>query len=235
MTGYSAKGPIEGWRLLRTLVLAIVGLSIGTYALSSADVEGIRAVIRLTARMSLLLFLAAFVASAAHRLANSRSTAWLRRNRRQLGLGFAFSHLVHAAAIIAFWRLDPEIFLAGRTAGSYIPGALGYVFIIAMAATSFDATAKAIGPRAWKWLHTAGVWYLFVQFCVAFGTRVGATPAYAGFLLILAFALCVRLAGWIRKRRDAARSANSPETYWWLALRPAGNDQRSASRPIKAV
>jgi DMSO/TMAO reductase YedYZ heme-binding membrane subunit len=203
---------MEGWGLLRTLILAIMGLSLAIFAIVAFDVDGVRAVIRLTARISLLLFLAAFVASAAHRLASSKFTAWLRRNRRQLGLGFAFSHLVHAAAITAFWRLDAETFLAGRTPGSYIPGALGYAFIIAMAATSFDATAKSIGPRMWKWLHTTGIWYLFVQFCVIFGMRLEATPAYAGFLLILAGALFVRLAGWIRERRDSARAAGRPSS-----------------------
>lgn len=193
---------LEGWLLLRTLILVVTASSLATLTIYPFDVSAVRAVIRVTARTSLLLFLAAFLASALHSMRSSRFTAWLRRNRRQLGLGFAYSHFVHAIAIIAFWQLDPVTFLAGRTPGSYIPGALGYAFIVAMAITSFDWTARTVGPRAWTLIHRIGVWYVFIQFCLSFGKRVVTTPGYAGFLLVLLLALGVRSAAFITRFCD---------------------------------
>ena len=192
---------LERWALLRTLMVATTAWSLTTWVVLGLDVEATRAVIRLTARISLTLFLAAFVAAALHRLAPSSFTAWLRRNRRQVGLGFAYSHLIHATAIFVYWRLDPDTFLAGRTPGSFIPGSVGYVFIIVMAVTSFDTTAKMIGPKAWRVVHTAGVWCLFILFATSFAKRVEAMPAYGGFLVILVVAVGVRAAGWVAARR----------------------------------
>ena len=72
-----------------------------------------------------------------------------------------------------------------------------------MTATSFDRTAAAIGPRAWRMLHLTGGYYLLLQFMVSFGKRIPDMPLYALFLipLLAVFAL--------RHDRDgaAARSA----------------------------
>ena len=53
---------------------------------------------------------------------------------------------------------------------------IGYAIIIAMAATSFDRAAAAIGPRAWRALHLLGGYYLCAQFVVSFGKRIPAMP-----------------------------------------------------------
>jgi hypothetical protein len=169
-------------------------------------VDGVRTAIRATARSSLLLFLAAFTASSLHFLWPNDLTKWLRRNRRQIGLGFAFSHLVHAGFIIAFWRLDPDTFLVGRTPASFVAPGLAYFAILAMAATSFDRTARAVGPRAWKAIHTVGLWYIFIIFTGAFAKRVAETPAYAGFVLLLAAALGLRIVAAVQRRRGGRRS-----------------------------
>lgn len=195
----------EGWGLLRTLMLLLLLWVLATWLAGGMGVDGVRAAIRGTARSSLLLFLAAFTASSLHQLWPGDLTKWLRRNRRQIGLGFAFSHLLHAGLIVAFWQLDPQTFLTGRTPGSFIPGGLAYVAIAAMAATSFDQTARAVGPRAWKWIHTLGAWYIFVIFAGAFGSRVAATPAYALFVALLAAALAIRIAAALQKRRARPR------------------------------
>jgi len=195
------SGSLEGWGLLRTLILAVSLWSLAFWLLGGMDVDGVRSAIRATARSSLLLFLAAFTASSLHFLWPSELTKWLRRNRRQIGLGFAWSHLVHAGFIIAFWRLDPDTFLIGRTPASFIAPGLAYLAIAAMTATSFDRTARAVGPRAWKAIHTIGLWYVFIIFTGAYAGRVAAMPAYAVFILILAAALGVRIVALLRRRR----------------------------------
>src|SRR5262245_27239843 len=96
------------------LTLAIAAsVSIAALAAVLADgggVEGVRLAIRLTARSSLALFCLAFTAGALARLFPGPFTRWQRANRRYLGLGFASSHAVHAAAIVALARLHPDTF-----------------------------------------------------------------------------------------------------------------------------
>jgi DMSO/TMAO reductase YedYZ heme-binding membrane subunit len=65
--------------------------------------------------------------------------------------------------------------------------------IIAMAATSFDRTAAAIGPRTWRILHLSGGYYLWFQFMVAFGKRIPDMPLYALFLIPLLAVMALRL------------------------------------------
>ena len=84
--------------------------------------------------------------------------------------------------------------LCGRDhAASYIFGGIGYAFIIAMAATSFDRSAAAIGPRAWRILHLTGGYYLLFQFMVSFGKRIPDMPLYALFLIPLLVVIALRL------------------------------------------
>jgi DMSO/TMAO reductase YedYZ heme-binding membrane subunit len=160
------------------------------------EVEGVRMVIRFTARTSLLLFCMAFSAAALARLWPNAWTRWQRRNRRYLGVTFAASHGIHAAAIAAFAVMDPAGYAAATSIVSYIFGGIGYAFIIAMTATSFDHMAKALGAQAWRRLHLIGGYYLLFQFMVSFGKRIPEMPLYALFLipLVAVFALRISMA-----------------------------------------
>ena len=117
------------------------------------EVDGVRMVIRFTARTSLLFFCLAFSAAALARLWPNGGTRWLRRNRRYLGVTFAASHAIHLFAIACFAVMDPAAYAAATSIASYIFGGIGYAFIIAMTATSFDRTAALMGARAWRMLH----------------------------------------------------------------------------------
>jgi len=150
-------------------------------------------VIRFTARTSLLLFCLAFSAAALARLHPSGWTRWLRHNRRALGVSFAASHGLHAIAIGAFAALDPAGFAAATNLATYVFGGIGYAIIIAMTATSFDRTAAAIGPAAWRRLHLTGGYYLLFQFMVSFGKRIPEMPLYALFLIPLVVVFALRM------------------------------------------
>lgn len=183
----------EGFRLLALLTLVLIALCVWIAGMRQFEVEGVRMVIRFTARTSLLFFCLAFSAAALARLVPNAFTRWQLRNRRYLGLTFAASHALHAGAIYAFARMDPAGFAMATNLASYVLGGLGYAFIIAMAATSFDRTAAAIGPRAWQMLHRVGGYYLLLQFMVSFGKRVPAMPLYSLFLIPLFAVLALRL------------------------------------------
>jgi sulfoxide reductase heme-binding subunit YedZ len=183
----------EGWRLFAALTLILIALSVWIAGMRQFEVDGVRMVIRFTARTSLLFFCLAFSAAALARLWPTAWTRWQRRNRRYLGVTFAASHAIHAVAIVCFAVMAPADYMAATSAATYIFGGIGYAFIIAMTATSFDRTAAAIGPRAWRILHLAGTHYVWVQFMVGFGKRIPGMPLYALFLIPLLAVMALRL------------------------------------------
>jgi sulfoxide reductase heme-binding subunit YedZ len=183
----------EGWRLFAMLTLILIALCVWIAGMRAFEAEGVRMTIRFTARTSLLLFCLAFSAGALARLWPNGWTRWLRRNRRYLGVSFAASHLLHALAIGAYAALDPPGFAAMTSLATYVFGGIGYSFIVAMTATSFDRTAAAIGPRAWRILHLSGGYYLWLQFLVSFGKRIPEMPLYGLFLVPLLAVMALRL------------------------------------------
>jgi DMSO/TMAO reductase YedYZ heme-binding membrane subunit len=106
---------------------------------------------------------------------------------------FAASHGIHAIAIAAFAVMDPVGYAAATSIASYLFGGIGYAFIIAMTATSFDRTAKALGASAWRRLHLIAGYYLLFQFTVSFGKRIPDMPLYALFLVPLVAVFALRM------------------------------------------
>jgi len=197
----------NGWPLLGVIAALLLAMAIAIVA-AMPGVDGMRMLIRATARTSVLLFLAAFLASAAWTLAPSAATRWLRANRRQFGLSFAVSHLIHAFAIYSLSQADPALFAQLVMPATFVTGGLAYVFIALMSATSFDRTAAWLGRRNWRMLHTAGIWYLWVSFVFTLGKRLSQGPFYAVMLAVLAAALCVRIAA-VLKTRGARHAAGT--------------------------
>lgn len=195
-----ARGGIEGgrlWLLLAAGVTAMVAVILAT----DSGVEGIRLAVRATARTSFALFLIAFTASSLVRLWPGETTRWLVRNRRWFGLGFAWSHLLHLLAIL--W-------LFGNYAGqvpappmaTIVGGGIAYVFIAAMAATSFDGAVRWMGAKNWHRLHKIGVWYVWIVFMTSYGKRALVMPEYIPPVLLLIAAAALRFS-WKRARTPA--------------------------------
>lgn len=183
-----------GWQLFNlcaVLILVMTGLAV---VLQPDVVEGLRSAIRATARSSFLLFLAAFTASAFAVLIPSPFAKALVRERRYIGLAFAFSHFVHAVLIYLYGQMNTE-FWPARSFIDNLPGTLAYVFILLMVITSFKGPAKFIGPKAWKSLHTVGMWIIIGVFAYANFKRI---PMNAWYLLpfgIICAAVAIRLVG----------------------------------------
>ena len=193
----------EGWRLFAVLTLTLMALCVWIAGMRQFEVEGIRMVVRFTARTSLLFFCLAFGATALAKLWPTIWTRWQRRNRRYLGVTFAASHGLHALAIAAVAVMDPAGYAAATSIASYIFGGIGYAFIVAMTATSFDRTARAIGLRAWHMLHVTGGYYLLLQFSVSFGKRIPDMPLYALFLIPLLAVLILRMVAMAPRAKSA--------------------------------
>lgn len=193
---------MNGWRLTGVLSLVLIAMS-AFFIAGQADVEGLRLVIRSTARTSLVLFAMAFAAAALVELAPNGFTRWQRRNRRYLGVSFAASHAIHLAALIALARSDRELFWTLTNPANVVLAGTAYVLLAAMTATSFDRTAAWLGARNWRLLHLVGGWYIWISFAVAVGKRVPQGPIYwAMMALVLAIAI-VRLVAMSRRSRRA--------------------------------
>ena len=204
MTTLASRTPsvrlAEGWALTGTITLAVLAASALVHVAAGGGTDGFRAAIRLTARTSLVLFLMSFAASSLARLTPSPLTRWMIRNRRYLGVSFAMSHVIHAAAIIALVRADAALFWQLSTIGSVVTGSTTYLVIALMAATSFDAAVRWIGPRVWRSLHWWGAWYIWVSFVFTNGKRVPMSLWYLVPVALLGLAVALR---WMASRRMA--------------------------------
>ncbi|SRR6266542_4230416 len=179
----------KGWWLVAWTAATVGGFAALVLAVYGPEPQGMHLILRATARASLVLFLAVFVASRLRAVWPSRPARWLVENRRYLGVSFATSHTIHFAAIIGLTRVASE----RPDLAVLLVGGLGYAFIVAMAATSSDTTAAWLGPRRWKMLHTCGVYYLWSVFTL---TSLGAAvrdPLSVVSLALLASALFLRL------------------------------------------
>lgn len=197
----------EGWRLFAVLTMTLVALSLWIAGMRQFEVDGVRMVIRFTARTSLLFFCLAFSAAALGRLWPNAWTRWQRRNRRTLGVTFAASHAIHAAAIVCFAVMDPASYAAATSIVSYLFGGIGYAFIVAMTATSFDRTARALGGRGWRLLHLTGGYYLLLQFMISFGKRIPDMPFYALFLIPLLAVFALRMIAMAPRAQQTVRAS----------------------------
>jgi DMSO/TMAO reductase YedYZ heme-binding membrane subunit len=177
--------------LLSLLVLLMTGLIL---VLNPDLLDATRMAIRATTRTSFALFLAAFTASAFAVLVPSPFSKSLVRERRFIGLAFAFSHLVHAVLIYSYGQLNPE-FWPGRTSVGNIPGSAGYLFILLMALTSFKSTARMIGARAWKVLHVTGLWVIAAVFTYSNFKRIPMSAWYVLPFGLMCAAIALRLMG----------------------------------------
>jgi len=194
------KQRFADWALVGWSAVVVLLLVAAVFVVLGVGEPGLRSGIRVTARTSVALFLAAFAASACAALHPSPLSKWLLRNRRALGVSFAVSMGVHGALIVALWQTHRESFLASVAPTTLLGGGVGFVFIALMAATSFDRTAALLGRRAWKVLHTVGMYYLWVVFAFSYGPRAHA-PAYALLFGLLLLALGLRLGATARRLR----------------------------------
>lgn len=193
---------MNGWRLTGWLSLLLVAMAAGFLALHP-DVEGLRLVIRATARTSLVLFALAFSAAALVQLAPGETTRWQRRNRRYLGVSFGVSHALHLVALIALARIDNELFWALTTPTNIVLAGAAYLFIAAMTATSFDRSAAWLGRRRWRLLHLVGGWYVWLSFAVAVGKRVPQGPVYWAMMALVIAVAIARLVAMSRRSKVA--------------------------------
>lgn len=194
----------RGWAITGWITLGILVLNALLLLVFGWNEEGLRVVVRSTARSSVLLFALAFSASSLYLLRPSRSAGWLLKNRRYLGVAFAASHFVHADALLALATVSERFVNEELNAVTLVGGGLAYAFIAAMAATSTDRTAAWLTPRNWKRLHTVGGYWVWAIFAQSYIPRVAVEPGYAPLALLVLGILGLRLGVRLKSRRTAS-------------------------------
>jgi DMSO/TMAO reductase YedYZ heme-binding membrane subunit len=198
---------MNGWRLFGVVVTLLAAMALGLVAGHGWSVEGTRLAIRATARTSLVLFALAFTAGPLLQLAPGEATRWLRRNRRYLGLSFAVSHFIHLGALVALAIVDRSLFWSLTNLNTVVLAGAAYLFIAAMAATSFERPAAWLGPRRWRLLHLVGGWYVWLSFAIAVGKRVPFDAFYWPMAALVVAVAALRVAAMRQRGRRLAQPA----------------------------
>jgi hypothetical protein len=198
---------LRGWSLTGWISVALVLMSALVLGVAGAGEEGVRMLIRATARSSAVLFLIAFLARPLRQLWRSDATAFALANRRYFGVSVAVSHLIHGAAIVWLSVAFPAAYRADTI--TLLFGGLGFTFLFAMAATSSDAAVRALGRARWGVLHRLGAWYVWFIFAFTFvpDPSRGWDALHAGFVAAFAAAPLVRIAAYAKTRQKAHATA----------------------------
>ncbi len=147
--------------------------------------------LRVTARISVALFLVGFAAPAWARLVPNAAEPAARLARAGL-VGLAISHTVHLAAIFTLWATrgyPPPKLLALNL----IFGGAAYAFIYLVAA---DAVWRRMPPR----LVSFGSYWIWAIFTLAIGSHAAVSPLHAVTAAVLVLALVARIAAVVRRR-----------------------------------
>jgi hypothetical protein len=168
------------------------------------DETTIRVAIRATARISFVLFLGAFLGDALYRLMPAAATRWLKANKDGFTLGFAGSHTVHLAFILALMAaIGREHALKGIMVIAFTTG---FLFIYGLAADVLFRHRTFLRSRFEALAH----YYLMALFAVSF-TRHAITKSffYTPLVLVAVTAIGVRIAAAIRSRKGQIFTASA--------------------------
>lgn len=174
---------------------------------SMMDEMTIRVAIRTTARISFVLFLGAFLGNTLYRLVPAAATRWLKENKDGFILGFAGSHTVHLAFILALVAALGRQHLLNELGWVVVVSfATGFLFIYTLAADVLLHHRTFLSSR----LEAAAHYYLLTLFVVGF-TLSGITRPlfYTPFILVAVAAVGVRIAVAVRSRKEHLLGASA--------------------------
>lgn len=187
--------------IMAGVFLPVVAASYAYLKLAGHTDETLRMLLRITARAAFMLFLVIFAARPLRQLVRTDLTKWLVKERRSLGIAFAMVHIAHLTLIACRFSSIPALEYPPSSAAG---GGLAYLFVLLMLITSFNAPARAIGPKAWKAVHKVGLYYIFAIFIFTLLPEVG-EPVYtwerAWFTMLTGLAIFIRLTAFFAKRK----------------------------------
>jgi hypothetical protein len=128
-------------------------LAVIVFALIGINATSIGVALRVTARWSFLLFWMAY-AGGAMAVLYPRALAPLARCGREFGLAFAAAHLVHIGLVVWLCWISNRLVLPRPL---FVFFMIAIVWTYLLAALSFGAVSKALGPRRWRLVRVLGL------------------------------------------------------------------------------
>ena len=159
----SKSSGIWAWQIVNLIVVSALILFLIFLGTAGFTEEGIRLIIRWSAKISVTSFCIAFVASGFHRWIQNSFSFWVLMNRKYFGISFAILHLIHLAALGFLQYYFHPVFERAATT-SLLAGGMAYLFLILMLLTSFKRFSKLLSKKQWVLLHTIGgywIWGIF--------------------------------------------------------------------------
>lgn len=196
----------KGIRLLALVTAALAVMTIVLVIGYGGGPAAAHAVVRWTARTSLVMFVLAYVARPLVQLRPSRTARDILAYRKWIGLGFATSHGFHLAGIIAIAWPAPGVFIRSQNP-TIIIAVLTFFLLGAMAVTSNERVRKSMSPVWWKRIHRSGMHFSWVAFTATYAGAIGVSPVYAIPAVVLFAIAGIRLAAYLRGKRYQ-RAAN---------------------------
>lgn len=174
------------------------------------DEPTIRLLLRLTARLSCLLFLAAFAGASLQAVWPSELTLWLRSHRPHFLIAFAASHTLHLGGILLLMLAQRAVFFRAKgTTEVLIVGGGIFIGIYALAFSAL-AEVRGRGPilRSGR-VESFLMYALWIIFALAFIPRaIHGWWVYGALSLAVLAALAIRLLARF-DRTTQARSASA--------------------------
>lgn len=191
----------KNWLVLFGVALPATFFSLIWLNAVGHDDDNLNLLLRVTARLSFMTYLVIFIARPLRQLSAGNATKWLVRERRSLGIAFAAMHTVHLGLIAYRYSTIPGLEYPLSSAAF---GGSAYLLIYLMLITSFDAPARALGPKNWRRLHKTGLYFVGLVFLSTLLPEAGDplfTIERAWFVVLVAGALFIRLTAYFAKRK----------------------------------
>jgi hypothetical protein len=208
MTEFLKSSWFNQWRLYWLVAMPIcLVMLIAMAQVESWDALAVSSMIQLSVRWAVPWLYLAFAASSLLLLFPSAWTRWLMRNRKIMGLCFATAMAWQGFFILWLTTVYREYYIAEvYVLRDAIEGTVGYLFLAAMTVTSFSFGRRRMSPRAWRWLHKAGIYFLWAYAYTVYWWNLFyySGPIWLDYVYYLAgFVACaLRSLAWRKKRLE---------------------------------
>lgn len=146
------------------LILLASNVAVAYLLLSGNFVEEqLRICIAWSAKIAAFLFSVAFGVSSFQYLFKDAFSRKLVSVRADIGLSFATFHTAHLIFLLMLQVIFHPVFDLAKSS-SLLGGGMAYIFMYAMAITTFPSVKKKISSRRWNLLHLIGSYWIWLIF-----------------------------------------------------------------------
>jgi hypothetical protein len=157
---------------------AALGLAVLVLVALGTGKQGTDVALRVTARLSFMLFWPAYAAGAMTALFGPAFEPFKQR-AREFGLAFASAHVVHIALVVWLIYIGDA---PGR--GTFVFFGIAALWTYLLALFSFKRLQQTLGSKGWWFLRVVGLNYIAYAFAVDFlkGPQFGSVEHLVGYL-----------------------------------------------------